>query len=42
MAKDDKTFRALTQRLGEMVKENVELTERVKELMSDYRSEERR
>ncbi len=36
MVKDDKTFRALTQRLGEMVKENVELTERVKELMSDY------
>lgn len=36
MIKDDKTFQALTQRLGEMVKENVELTERVKELMSDY------
>lgn len=36
MTKDDKTFRALTQRLGEMVKENVELTERVKQLMSDY------
>lgn len=36
MTKDDKTFQALTQRLGEMVKENVELTERVKQLMSDY------
>lgn len=36
MTKEDKTFQALTQRLGEMVKENVELTERVKQLMSDY------
>lgn len=34
MTKEDKTFQALTQR--EMVKENVELTERVKELKSDY------
>lgn len=33
---EDKTFQALTQRLGEMEKENVELTERVKQLMSDY------
>lgn len=36
MTEEDKTFQALTQRLGEMVKENVELTERVKQLMSDY------
>lgn len=36
MTKDDKTFKALTQRLGEMVKENVELAERVKQLTSDY------
>lgn len=36
MTKDDKTFKALTQRLGEMVKENVELAERVRQLMSDY------
>lgn len=36
MTKDDNTFRALTQRLGEMVKEYVEFTERVKVLMSDY------
>lgn len=36
MTKDDKTFQALTQRLGEMVKENVELAERVKQLTSDY------
>lgn len=36
MTKDDKTVQALTQRLGEMVKENVELAERVKQLTSDY------
>lgn len=36
MAKDDKTLQALTQRLGKMVKENVELAERVKQLTSDY------
>ena len=36
MIKDDKTSQAFTQRLGEMLKENVELTERVKQLMSDY------
>lgn len=36
MTKDDKTFHALIQRLGEMVKENVELAQRVHELTDDY------
>ena len=36
MTKDDKTFHALIQRLGEMVKENVELAQRVHELIDDY------
>lgn len=36
MTKDDKTFYVLTQRLGEMVKENEELVLRVHELTDDY------
>lgn len=36
MTIDDKTIQELTQRLGEMVKVNVELTERVEQLMRDY------
>lgn len=36
MTKDDKTFHALIQRFGEMVRENVELAQRVHELIDDY------
>lgn len=36
MTENDKTTPALIQRLGEMVKENVELEQRVHELMDDY------
>lgn len=36
MTENKKLVAALTRRLGEQEKENIELTERVKELMDDY------
>lgn len=41
MTKDDKTFRALIQRLGEKEKENVELEERYSALLDEYESLEK-